>query len=202
MDSVDETKIGEVISNKGFEHTVYAYSTDKVIKIPKKTVFSVFNKDANLSQDYKICKKYFQDYLLESEFMFDKCSNSLAIVQPKIEPMIYFSSKIDKKYYSQLNEIINIFEKLKNDKGLSIDLTGREATWHNIFEMVKFWKMKEFYLSNVCISDGKLLIFDFRVSPTKLRNVTGLLSLILVLYTKLEFQWNKFFLNQIKNSNK
>ncbi len=138
MGTYDKAKIGKCISWIG-DHFVYEYGDDKVIKFSK--FHYLLGKEKSTKKflsDYAISKKYFGDYILETELLTSPDGKKLAVVQPKIKS--HFLTRKDLSYEhikTQFNEIVSIFDRMIKAEGPYIDLIGHEGVRHrcvgNIF---------------------------------------------------------------------
>ena len=148
IESYDKNKIGKFIAWGG-DHVVYDYDTDKVIKFSLiEFIYGKKGQEKSIN-DYYISKRFFEKYLLETEFVISKDGRYTAAVQPKI--FGHYLSKSDLNdigIQKQFEQIIKKYNKLLKSNYPKIDLVGRGGAFRN-------------FMSNVFVTPGKqLLIID------------------------------------------
>jgi hypothetical protein len=146
MKHYDSEKIGKLIS-AGSEHIIFNYGDNKVIK------FSIINfligKDMGIAREtseLSLCKKYFKEYVLDTEILSSKNHRFIAEVQPKIKQQYLNIEDMNQPLIrNQFIEIIQIYNQLISDEKNEVDLTGQAGL---------FGKR----LSNIFITDDKKLV--------------------------------------------
>ena len=141
----DKRKIGKLIAWGG-DNFVYEYDDGQVIK------FSIFSwmlgkhSQAKVLRDYKICKQFFGDYILETEVVSSKNGRRIALVQPKITGRYLLEKDLaDDFIYRQFQEITAVYQLLIKAGYAPIDLVGGRGAIMN-------------RLSNIFVTPKKKLV--------------------------------------------
>ncbi len=118
------TKVGKKIADGG-DRKVYRYGDDKVIKFSSLAFLVGKKLRLKYTSDYLVCKKYLGDCVVETIDVSNGDSGRYVEIQDFIEGEM-LSKKHTKNPYikSQVNDIANILNKMKNDDSPIIDLVG------------------------------------------------------------------------------
>jgi len=179
---IDKTKIGRLIAWGG-EHFVYEYGTDSVIKFSALYFFLGLQAKEKAIQDYDTCKKFFGEYLLETEIAISANKKHIVQIQPKITGHFLTKNDLGNEYIQkQFQEIVTGYHSMIKTNNTEIDLVGRAGVFRRC-------------LSNIFVTpNNELLIFD-----ATLMEVTGFLTpIIFLIRTFITWRQNstiKFFLS-------
>jgi len=149
MKYYDSKKVGKLIS-AGSEHIIFEYENDKVIKYSIVNFLIGINKGFNRANDeHNLCKKYFGDYILETEIFVSKNHRLVVEIQPKIKQRYLTINDMKKPSIKvQFMDIIKRYNQLVKKENVEFDLTGQAG----------LFKQR---LSNIFITDNnKLKIID------------------------------------------
>jgi hypothetical protein len=123
-----KSKIGKLLSF-GSEHIVYSYDIDKVIKFS--LIHFFYGKKKGLEWAHKeleISKKYFGEFLLNTEIVISQNKRYIAQLQPKIIGHHLMEKDLDNKIlYKQFLKIIDNYQQMCRDGQPEIDLIGQKG---------------------------------------------------------------------------
>ncbi len=163
MDYYDITKIGKKIADGG-DRKVYKYGNDQVIKFSSLSLLVGKKLHTKYAHDYLVCKKYFGKYIVETTTVSDPNTNTHIEIQPFIAGEVIteqHTRNIDIK--SQLEELVQILDHMKQDGVPPIDLVGSIG-------------MIRPCLSNIIVDpSGKLQIIDATLFEGKTVRPLGLI---------------------------
>jgi hypothetical protein len=149
MKYYDSKKNGRLIS-AGSEHIVFEYGDDKVIKFSIVNFLIGRNNGFNrATHELHLCKKYFGDYILETEVLLSKNRSFTVEVQPKInQRYLTINDMQNPSIRAQFMDLIHKYNELVSKEKIELDLTGQAG----------LFKQR---LSNIFITDnGELKIID------------------------------------------
>jgi len=126
MKYYDNKKIGKLIS-AGSEHIIFEYGDDKVIKFSIINILIGRNMGFNrANNELHVCKKYFGDYILDTEILLSKNHRSVVEVQPKIKQRyLTINDMHSPSIRAQFMDIIQRYNELVSKENIELDLTGQ-----------------------------------------------------------------------------
>lgn len=148
--------IGKLLAYK-WDNYVYEYGNEQVIKFSKFFFFMwVKNAYKKAEFDLSTTKKYFWDYMLDTEIISLLQVSKIALVQQKIIGRKMHISDMNNAFLKkQFIDLMNRYEKLKQETAFDLDLIGGES---------RLWE----YMGNIFVIDEKkLLIIDVTLLSTK-----------------------------------
>ena len=139
---------------RGWDFTVYHYEKDQVIKYSRLSLLLWAAHRNKMIYDYTICKKYLQDYIVESTVL--SWSSQYIELQPYIIWSTFETKYLHhKKIAKQLKDIIKCVHQMQQDWYPPIDLIG--APW-----------LLGKYLANIIVDkDHNLQIIDATLLESK-----------------------------------
>ena len=144
----DKSKIGKIIAH-GWDHLVYEYGEDKVIKFSYLEILQSEHGRQKAIEDYLTCRRFFGNYILNTEIISLPNGKKTLKIQPKI-----FGHYLTKKDLSQSSVLDQFKEIIKAEESMvaagcgSLDLVGHKGVFRR-------------RLSNIFVTpDNKLTIFD------------------------------------------
>jgi hypothetical protein len=167
MDAYDKSKIGRLIAWGG-DHLVYGYGEGYVLKFS--FIDSILGKAgrAKNDHDYAIAKKYFGEFILDTQFVASANGLWRGKLQKKLTGHALTKKDLERgDVRRQFTEIMSAYKNLLDEGHVEIDLMGRHGI---IFRT----------LSNIFVtSEDKLYIFDTSLlhidKPLFLRPVMALI---------------------------
>ena len=156
MNQYKKSKIGKLLSF-GSEHIVYSYDIDKVLKFSLIHFFYGHKKGIEWSQkELEISKKYFGDFILNTEIVISENKHYFAQLQPKIIEHHLTAKDLDNKIlYQQFLKIIDGYHQMCKDRQPEIDLIGQKGIFKKCMSNI-------FVLNN-----NQLVIMDATLFNTK-----------------------------------
>jgi len=143
----------------GGEHLVFQYGDTQVIKFSLHVFIAGKSAVDKIIEDYKIGKKYFNSYILDTEILPYKKGKRCVEIQEKIN--IRFLEKKDLQtdlIKQQFNDIMKRHNKMEKEIGVAFDLFGREG----------LFRIKPKVVGNILVTpDNKLVLIDFTVLNLK-----------------------------------
>ncbi len=120
--NINEKDIGALIA-RGWDFTVYHYRDGQVIKYSRLSLLLWIAHRTKMLYDYAICRKYLQDYIVESTVL------SWSSQYIELQPYIIWSTFETKhlhhhKIVKQLKDIIKCVHQMQQDWYPPIDLIG------------------------------------------------------------------------------
>ena len=156
MYQYNKSKRGKLLSF-GSEHLVYSYGIDKVIKFS--LIHFFYGKKKGLEWAHKeleISKKYFGEFLLNTEIVISQNKSYIAQLQPKIIGHHLTGKDLDNKIlYKQFLKIIDGYQQMCKDGQPEIDLIGQKGVFKKCMSNI-------FVLNN-----NQLVIMDATLFNTK-----------------------------------
>ena len=126
----DKSKVGKKIA-RGGDREVHMYGDDKVIKFSKLSPLTGSKLHNKYIHDYAVCKKYFGKYVVETENISNLSEGSNIEIQPFIDDEMLEKKHSSNPYIkTQLKEIAQILDKMKNEGSPIIDLLGNFGMFH------------------------------------------------------------------------
>lgn len=155
----DKSKIGKFIGWGG-EHFVFAYGDSQVIKFSLHVFISGKSAVDKMIEDYRIGKKYFDSYVLDTEILPYKNGRKCVEIQPKIICRCLTKKDLDDDLIKQqFNDIIERYQLMNRELKVVFDLFGREG-------LLNPFKNKE--MSNILVTpEAKLILIDFSIMELK-----------------------------------
>ena len=177
----DESKIGKRIGH-GSDRIVYMYGENQVIKISKFSYILGKKIHFKLLKDYEICKKYFGEFVVETQNVSGKGSTYVEI-QSFVHGVSYTKKHSENKVlHAQLQEIKNITDRMILDGNHPIDLIGHGA-------------LTGFRLSNVFVDEkNQLQIIDAALLEGNSVGWVGVIGFPIFIFLKL---YQTFILNYL-----
>jgi hypothetical protein len=130
MYQYNKSKRGKLLSF-GSEHLVYSYDIDKVIKFS--LIHFFYGKKKGLEWAHKeleISKKYFGEFLLNTEIVISQNKSYIAQLQPKIIGHHLTGKDLDNEIlYQQFLKIIDGYQQMCKDGQPEIDLIGQKGVF-------------------------------------------------------------------------
>lgn len=124
MYTYDKEKIGKRIATGG-DRKVFMYDKDKVIKFSTLSFLAGKKLHIKYNNDYLVCRNYLKEYIVETTDVSDLVTGQHIEIQPFITGEMLKKKHTKNPYIkSQINEIIQAIEKMKNDGSPIIDLVG------------------------------------------------------------------------------
>jgi hypothetical protein len=156
MYQYNKSKRGKLLSF-GSEHLVYSYDIDKVIKFS--LIHFFYGKKKGLKWAHKeleISKKYFGEFLLNTEIVISQNKRYIAQLQPKIIGHHLTGKDLDNEIlYQQFLKIIDCYQQMCKDEQPEIDLIGQKGVFKKCMSNI-------FVLNN-----NQLVIMDATLFNTK-----------------------------------
>jgi|GEM_PF-791984 len=156
MHQYNRRKKGKLLSF-GSEHLVYSYDVDKVIKFS--LIHFFYGKKKGLQWAHKeleISKKYFGEFLLNTEIVISQNKRYFGQLQPKIIGHHLTAKDLDNKIlYQQFLKIVEGYHQMCKDGQPEIDLIGQKG-------ILKKCMSNIFVLNN-----NQLVIMDATLFNTK-----------------------------------
>jgi hypothetical protein len=156
MYQYNKSKKGKLLSF-GSEHLVYSYDIDKVIKFS--LIHFFYGKKKGLEWAHKeleISKKYFGEFLLNTEIVISQNKSYIAQLQPKIIGHHLTGKDLDNEIlYQQFLKIIDGYQQMCKDGQPEIDLIGQKGVFKKCMSNI-------FVLNN-----NQLVIMDATLFNTK-----------------------------------
>jgi hypothetical protein len=156
MYQYNKSKRGKLLSF-GSEHLVYSYDIDKVIKFS--LIHFFYGKKKGLEWAHKeleISKKYFGEFLLNTEIVISQNKSYIAQLQPKIIGHHLTGKDLDNEIlYQQFLKIIDGYQQMCKDGQPEIDLIGQKGVFKKCMSNI-------FVLNN-----NQLVIMDATLFNTK-----------------------------------
>lgn len=122
-------KIGKKI-DQGSDQTVYLYGDEHVIKLSFLSTVLGSSFKHKLTRDYRICRKYFKDYAVETAIVETNGSKRYAEIQPYIDGDYLGVNHLQKDgVRKQFDEILAASQTMKADGHPPVDLIGHK--WRN-----------------------------------------------------------------------
>jgi hypothetical protein len=156
MYQYNKSKRGKLLSF-GSEHLVYSYDIDKVLKFS--LIHFFYGKTKGLKWAHKeleISKKYFGEFLLNTEIVISQNNRYFAQLQPKIIGHHLMEKDLDNKIlYKQFLKIVDCYHQMCKDGQPEIDLIGQKGIFQKCMSNI-------FVLNN-----NKLVIMDATLFNTR-----------------------------------
>ncbi len=166
MDVYDTEKVGKCIAWSG-DHFVYEYDADSVIKFSKiEFVLGHVGREKAL-RDYEVCKRYFGENVLPTEFLRFPTAPHMAKRQKKISGHSLTSADLkDGGVRTELQKIATAYHRMVSEGVAPLDLIGGHGI---IFER----------LSNIFVTDDKkLYLIDTTLIEFEVRFLRPLVRLV------------------------
>ena len=149
MEIYEASKKGRLIAWAG-DHFVYAYGKDEVIKFSKFDFFLGYERALKKAvDDYALCKKYFDEFLLDTRIVVSLDTKFVALIQKKISGTHLAARDLRKP--DVLRNYRDLVERYH-------DMTAREHTFLDLIRQKGLWRG---VVSNIFVTpDNQLLLFD------------------------------------------
>ncbi|MBA3788865.1 hypothetical protein H0X32_00525 [Patescibacteria group bacterium] len=159
----DRSKVGKRIGS-GADSIVYQYGENQVIKFSSLHLLIGKKMRQKLRADYKLCKEYFNDFIVETEEVGDANSSQHIEIQAYVKGVPLQAKHVrNPEVREQLERIITALEKMEKEGHAPIDLIGYSGLLTRS-------------LHNVLIDEkGKLRIIDATLFETQSVGGIGLL---------------------------
>src|SRR4051794_32006299 len=140
---IDRADLGR-LAGQGTQHYIYHYQPGKVLKIPKRTLFSrVFGplKAEDVQRDADILKTYMSDYIAKTEVICadNGCYVVVQEVLTDYKPLTYARLGRVREHFARIVEANN---RIATDHCLALDLLGNKGYWRCVMASLMkkpFW---------------------------------------------------------------
>ncbi|MBD3363425.1 hypothetical protein GF362_06940 [Candidatus Dojkabacteria bacterium] len=143
--------LGERVGD-GAEHRVYEYGEEKVVKVPR--VNMLYGHFAGeIYENYDICRKYFPDFLLESEILHDEDGHYIMIQRKLNNPRNFSVHDLENdELREQFEEIVESNRKMVEEGLGTYDFFGMKGVIESYLDNLKF-NNKGAELSNILVEE-------------------------------------------------
>lgn len=171
--------VNAVPMGKGSNHLVYEYNPPgqekQVIKIPRTNFIGTLNAGkADEEKQIFTVRKYFPDFMPQTEVRLDPVSHLYLILQNKVIGKAVNNRTVNQLTRDQLKEIVRINHELLVNEKASLDFVGMPGfiSWLKKQAGKILQRKSEFEISNLLVDDatGKVFIIDYDI--LRFKNVT------------------------------
>lgn len=151
----EQSKIGKKIAQGG-DRSVFMYGTDEVIKFSSISFFLGKKFHEKLHRDYSIAKKYLGDYIVDTVDVSASVTTKHIEIQAFVKGDMLRKKHMQNLYVkSQLLEIVQAMNLMKNDKYATLDLVGNKGMTHPCLSNVMVDAYSKLRIVDTALLEGK-----------------------------------------------
>lgn len=145
---LDTASVGQLVA-EGKQHFTYRYQDDKVIKIPKQSVYmNAYGRFTyqDIVDELAIITKFFGDFIVTTQVLCTRSHSGYIIMQDFLHDFEFVTSTNFALVKHDFVEVVEANRKIIQTHGLSLDLLGNKGLQHSLAASI--FRKKELALMN------------------------------------------------------
>lgn len=146
--NIDASAVGQLVA-EGKQHFTYRYQDDKVIKIPKQSIYmTVYGRFSyqDIVDELAIVTKFLGDFAVTTQVLCAKSHPGYIIMQDFLHEFEFITPTNFTRVENDLIRIIEANQKIIQTHGLSLDLLGNKGLQRSLAASI--FRKKELALMN------------------------------------------------------